>query len=172
MKQFVLLSLFLNVIISAKAQFPEHWIGTYSGKMSLLSTGKPADSVSVQLKIYEILKDSVWSYHMDFHHQTHGDMTKDYLIKKDKNGSFFTDENNGILIPMTYLDGCFYDCYEVDGMIFHSTMRLFWEDIFYELTGTSLRSGSERDIGNKEEGSYLVKSFKPAIIQKVLLKKN
>jgi hypothetical protein len=73
---------------------------------------------------------------------------------------------------MTYLDGCFYDCYEVDGMIFHSTMRLFGEDIFYELTGTSLRSGSERDLGNKEEGSYLVKSYKPAIIQKVLLKKN
>jgi hypothetical protein len=111
-------------------------------------------------------------FRMAFQHKTYGDMVKNYLIKKDPFGAFFIDENNGILIPMTFLDGCFYECYEVDGILFHSTMRLQDKNIFYELIGTPFNSGVNRNVGDENEGSCTVRSFLPAVMQKVLLIKN
>ena len=173
MKQLLILAAVLFLLTNSSwAQFPASWIGTYSGQMALLYSGKPSDSVNVSLEIRDIEKDSAWTYRMSFHHTTYGDMVKDYLIKKDHAGSFFMDENNGILIPMTFLDGCFYDCYDVDGMLFHSTMRLQGKDIFYELVGTPVNSGLQRNIGDEKEGSYTVRSYRPEVIQKVVLIKN
>ncbi len=172
MKQLLILASVLCLHASSWGQFPASWMGTYSGQMTLLNVGKAPDSVNVSLEIREIEKDSAWTYHMSFHHTTYGDMVKDYLIKKDRAGAFYMDENNGILIPMTFLDGCFYDCYDVDGMLFHYTMRLQGKDIFYELVGTPVNSEINRNIGNEKEGSFTVRSYRPSIIQKVVLIKN
>jgi len=103
---------------------------------------------------------------------TYGDMVKDYQIKKDQADTLHTDENNGILISKTFLDGCFYECYEVNGMPFHSTMRLQEKDVFYELIGTPYKSGVSRNIGDEKEGSHDVRSYLPGVIRKVLLIKN
>jgi hypothetical protein len=172
MKQLLIIASVICLQVTGRAQFPASWIGTYSGQMKLLNIGKPSDSVLVTLEIHEVMKDSAWSYRMVFHHKTYGDMVKDYQINKNNAGAFYMDENNGILIPMTFLDGCFYECYEVDGMLFHSTMRLQEKDIYYELIGTPYKSAVSRDLGDEKEGSYTVRSYRPGVIQKVLLIKN
>jgi hypothetical protein len=80
----IVILLFLSSELS-HAQFPETWIGKYSGTMYLNSLNTPKDSVVVTLEIVELIKDSAWTYTMGYKSEKFGDILKDYKILKVTN---------------------------------------------------------------------------------------
>ncbi len=170
----IVILLFLSSELS-HAQFPETWIGKYSGTMYLNSLNTPKDSVVVTLEIVELIKDSAWTYTMGYKSEKFGDILKDYKILKVTNENstdYLMDENNGIFLEMTFFDNTFYEYFEVENMLYSTRLSKSSNFIEFEIIGaqneatkTSL-SVPQEDEGNNQ---FEVLSFKPLFAQKVLL---
>ncbi|MFN5910569.1 MAG: hypothetical protein ACK45H_04450 [Bacteroidota bacterium] len=158
-------------VFTAFGQFPERWLGNYAGTMNLSNAGAPDDSLEVSLDIMEVQPDSVWTYSMHYHHPKYGAIEKNYHIVRAADGKgFIMDERNGILIQMSYMNDCFYEYFEVDGMLYSTTMRRIAGGILFEIFGASnqpsLKTDSEPDENNTV---YKVLSMKPTFAQSALL---
>jgi hypothetical protein len=172
MKYPLILSLLL--CFSSKAQesnFPQKWIGEYTGNMVLANAHRTDHMIKVDFTMEELIEDSLCSYHMRFYGES--TIVKDYLIRavsKDNKVDYLLDENNGIIMELTYMNSGFYGMYEVMGMIYTSTLRKQGDDIFYELyaapTENPYISGTE---ATEQEEAIEVKSTKPMLVQSVVL---
>jgi len=133
----ILLLFCLISFSSISQEFPKDWLGSYKGDMLIANLGRPKDTIPVEYEMVTLEEDSVWSYKMTFYSEKYGTMVKDYKIvsstKEDKN-NYLLDENNGILMKLSLMDGTFYGMYEVMDMTFITTMR-YTEDgnIYYDL---------------------------------------
>ena len=145
------------------------FIGKYTGEMQLINQDKNStNTVLVSLDIHEIKKDSVWSYIMTYDSQEYGSMTKDYEIQLTKEGKFQIDEKNGIVILMSFIDGCFYEFFESDEMFFYVTMRKTKKNILFELTGTP--KWNKREVILAAEAPLAITSYGTTVVQKATLK--
>lgn len=159
--------------------FPEDWEGDYFGQMILGNIHSPNDTVDVMFNIHEILEDSVWTYKMTYYNERYGKIVKDYIIKRERKGdqvNYILDELDGIEIEMSYMNGCFYNVFEVMDQLYISTMRLADKDIYFELfaasfkeTKTSTLKEEEKSEENKDP--VIVNSYKPLLHQSVYLKR-
>lgn len=159
----------------AHAQFPENWIGKYGGTMYLNSLNAPKDSVIVTLEIIELKKDSAWTYTMGYKSEKFGDILKDYKIlkiTKENTTDYLMDENNGILLEMTFFDDVFYEYFEVENMIYSTRMSKSPNGIEFEIIGSNNEATKiSVSVPQEEENTqFEVKSYKPLFAQKVLLK--
>lgn len=148
------------------------WTGHYGGDMILTNVNGSVDTVDVTLDINELEKDSVWSYSMHYFNQKFGSIEKDYQIVVKKKGTpdYQMDELNGIKIDMTFMNDCFYEIYEVDGMYYATTLRKTGDGIHFEIFGASNLPSSETDSQADENNIiYKVFSMKPTFAQTVLL---
>lgn len=158
----------------AQGQFPGDWIGKYRGEMILSNTDRPSSTVNVELDLQEVEKDSVWTYTMAYHSEKFGEMTKDYRIvrvKKDDPVHYLLDEQNGIVMELSYMNDCFFGMYEVMGTIYSSTIRMKEKDqLFFELYASPM-SQPKVTYAENEEGKDPIeaKSYKPRIVQSVQL---
>lgn len=161
---------------NAQSSFPSDWIGLYEGEMILNSANRPSTTVKVELDVHEVEKDSVWTYTMQYHSEQFGEMTKDYRIarvRKSDSVNYILDELNGIIMELTYMNGCFYGNYEVMGMLYSTTLRMSDENtIFFELYAGSM-SQPKITYAENEEGKDPIeaKSYKSMIAQSVVLKR-
>lgn len=175
MKLIIIVLFFLSSELT-HAQFPETWIGKYSGTMYLNSIETPKDSVTVTLEIVELIKDSSWTYTMGYKSEKFGNILKDYEIlksSKDNKTDYLMDEKNGIIIEMTFFDDTFYEFFEVANMIYSTRLSKRQNNIEFEIIGTqneATKSSLSAPQDEEEFTQFEVKSYKPIFAQKVLLK--
>ncbi len=162
--------LFCLFSISASAQeFPKDWLGSYKGDMLIANMGRPTDTIPVEYEMITLEEDSVWSYKMTFYSEKYGTIVKDYKIvatsKEDKN-NYLLDENNGIVMEISLMDGTFYGMYEVMDMMFITTMKYTDGHIYYDLFAAPT---AEPMVTTTEgEESVEAKSYRPSLHQTAL----
>jgi len=155
----------------AQSSFPDQWIGEYEGEMIIASAGRPNDTVPLDFQLLEIVPDSIWSYVMNYHSAKWGEITKDYRYVRAKKGddiNFIFDEQNGIVMELTFMNDCFYGMYDVSDMIFINSFRKQGDALFFELfAGPS----THPKITSATEGDevFEAKSYKPTLVQSVVL---
>lgn len=167
---------FTNTVFSQDFD-ADSWVGKYAGMMQLSSINGWKDEVHVEFEFSEVIKDSVWTYAMCYKSEKLGEMVKDYRIIK-VNGTvksaFKLDEQDGIVIDMTYMNNSFFAMFEVEGMIHTSCMSLQETTIRFEMFGSNLESPSNittsEPLGDSNE-SYTVSSYKPSYAQTVMLER-
>jgi hypothetical protein len=144
------------------------FIGHYTGEMQLINQDKNSyNTVLVTLDIHEIKKDSIWSYIMTYNSQTYGSLTKDYEIQLTKEGGFQIDEKNGIVILMSFIDGCIYEFFESEEMYFNVTMRKRKKNILFELTGSP--KWNKREVFLATVSPLAITSYGTTVVQKATL---
>ena len=173
MFRFALLfvSIFSAWTVSAQS-FPQDWEGIYEGEMVIGFTDRPSDSVDVLFELQTIEKDSSWTYRMTYTSARYGVIVKDYIIRRDGNNpaNYLLDEQDGILIEMSLMNGCFYDLFEVEGQLYSTTMCMTGGTIRFDLFVSSLTTPLITDSVEDDEGNtYQVKSYKPMQHQTVVL---
>jgi hypothetical protein len=178
MKQFYFLFLlFLPYVLYSQDFNSEAWIGKYAGTMKLSSINGWNDEVHVEFEFREIKKDSVWTYTMCYKSEQLGELIKDYRIIRptgNVKSAFKLDEQDGIIIDMTYMNNCFFSMFEVEGMIHTSSMQLVDTTIRFEMFGGDLTTPSNVTTSLPEGDSnetYKVSSYKPSYAQTVSLKR-
>ena len=175
MKLIIIVFFFLSIELT-HAQFPETWIGKYSGTMYLNSLETPKDSVIVTLEIVELIKDSSWTYTMGYKSEKFGNILKDYEIlksSKDNKADYLMDEKNGIIIEMTFFDDTFYEFFEVANMIYSTRLSKRQNNIEFEIIGSqneATKTSLSAPQDEEEFTQFEVKSYKPIFAQKVILK--
>ena len=168
------LALVLTIIISFSGYsqfFPEDWAGTYSGDMIIGNLGRPTDTVAISFEIDTLVTDSVWSYKMTFNSEKWGTIVKDYKIASTKIGDsnrFVLDENNGIVMELSYMDGTFYGMYEVMGIMYISTMRYDKGELYFDLFGAPTNNPTVTSAGEGEE-KVDATSYRVVLHQTVIL---
>lgn len=169
--QKLLLLLILSLSSVSFGQFPEGWLGHYGGTMYLSNGLNPKDSLEVSLDIIEVKKDSVWTYSMHYFSDKYGSIEKNYhIVLSDDGLNYHMDELNGIKIDMSYMNNCFYEFFEVDNMIYSTTMRQINGGILFEIFGTSNEPSNETDSNPDENNTvYKVFSMKPSFAQSAFL---
>ena len=154
-------------------QFPSSYLGTYSGTMLINSTTGISDTVAVEFEFLEQEPDSSWTYKMVFTSSKYGVITKDYLLKsksKKDTLNYLFDEQNGILMEMSFLNNCLYGMYEVEGNYFISTLRIIDSStLLYDLMISPTTDPLESTYSGEEQ--FKVKSYQPTMQQTVLFKK-
>lgn len=175
MKQLLFILLFFP--LAGISQSPlNSWIGEYSGDMILGNVNRPNDTIPVEFTMDVIQPDSAWSYKMVFKSEKYGRIEKDYLFKATSVGdtvNFILDEQNGILMELSYMNGCLYGMYDVLNNTYISTMRRTEKGLHFELISSPAKPtfNSMADAEVSEE-PILVESFKPILHQTVHLIKN
>jgi hypothetical protein len=139
-----ILPLFCLISLSSLAQdFPQDWLGSYKGDMLIANMGRPTDTIPVEFDMQILEEDSIWTYTMTFYSEKYGTIVKDYKIvakSKANKQEYFLDENNGIVMEMTLMDGTFYGMYEVMDMLYISTIRSTEGSIYYDLFAAPMSS--------------------------------
>ena len=175
---------FLYCLISfggLSQEFPDDWLGAYKGDMLIANLGRPTDTIPVEFNIVTLEEDSVWSYKMTFYSERFGTIVKDYKIvatSKDDDQNYLLDENNGIVMEITFMDGTFYGMYNVIDMMFINTMRYTEGNIYYDLfaapmadpmvTSTIVEESEELSDGEKDEEPIEATSYGPTLHQTAL----
>lgn len=157
---------FLVPFLSAGQSFPKDWVGTYSGTMRM-GNQKTEQQIEVELTITTLVTDSLWSYKMTYN-APNGKMEKNYKICLEKAGCFVLDEG-GVLIPMLFSTGCFYDFYIIDSMYFNSILSYESKSqLQFNLYGGSLK---QNNLLKTSEDGVVVEAFLPNFSQRVNLKR-
>lgn len=155
------------------SSFLSNWTGRYSGKMIITFANRPNDTVYVEFIMEELIKDSLWTDQMHYHSEKYGKIKKDYLIRavgKDNKTDFLLDEQNGIIMELTFMNDCFYGMYEVMGTIYTTTFRKQEDQLIFELFGASNESPTISETLPDENGDkVVVTSPKPTLVQSVIL---
>jgi hypothetical protein len=133
----ILLSFYCLISFASIGQdFPQDWLGSYNGDMLIAYAGRSTDTISVDYEMITMEEDSIWTYKMTFYSEKYGTIVKDYKIvakSKMNHQNYLLDENNGIVMEMTLMDGTFYGMYEVMDMMYITTMRYTEGNIYYDL---------------------------------------
>lgn len=172
MKRLLLIMLLISSL-GFSQDFPKDWIGNYKGEMVLAFSQRPNDTLDVEFIMQEKEKDSVWSYTMIYHSEKYGDITKDYLIRSKTIGdrkSFELDEQNGIVMELTFMNNCFYGMYQVMGDIYSSTMKHNGDHLYFDLYAVPVKDPRVSKIESDEQPIEAF-SYKPKLSQSVRLYK-
>lgn len=169
MKILVSLFLFLSLTTFGQTNFPHDWLGVYEGEIELGSFNRDSDTIPIEFEFLEIEKDSIWSYKVTFISEKWGTIVKDYVIRsvsKDNKTDFLFDEQNGIVMEMTFINSGLHGMYEVMGNSYITSLRKIGDQLLFELVMTSKEepyvTGTE---ATEEEEAIESKSFKPIIVQ-------
>ncbi len=173
MKFVLVLLLSLSGVVSYGQGLLKDWIGHYEGQMILGFLNRPADTINVELDIAVIIEDSVWTHKMTYHSSKYGEIVKDYLIRKSpsSNGNAYVlDEQNGITMPLSLMNDCFYGTYHVGDMQYINTLRRSEDELLFDLfaaSDTSLKTDTIDDEGSQ----FVVDSYSVLLHQTAFLKR-
>lgn len=180
MGKFIIGILLLIWVGTLKAQQfdPSIWIGEYSGIMTLNNAGSTSFTLHIDFTFKEVKKDSVWTYTMCYNSDRFGEMIKDYRILKAPDPDpthFLMDEQNGIIMDLTFMNNGFYEFFEIEGIegsLFSTVLKRQGDDLFFEIFGSSNLPERTSHLDASEESPAMdVISYRPIFAQSVLLKK-
>lgn len=154
MKSLSLIFAILMSFSGLSQSFPSDWMGKYSGDMLIGNINRDTDTISVLFEMNNLIEDSVWTYKMTFNSEQWGTVVKDYKIAVTKIGDnkrFVLDENNGIVMELTFMDGTFYGMYEVMGVMYISTMKYDEGELYFDLFGAPTNTPTVTSAGEGDE---------------------
>jgi len=96
--------------------FPEAWAGRWQGPVQVMAPQGPLDSFSLQLDIAPTDDASRFDWRMTLNGRDGIKVEAYSLVVRDRTiGSFAIDENNGVVMDATWIDGTLYSEFEVGG---------------------------------------------------------
>jgi hypothetical protein len=127
--------LLLIVAASSSAQFPEKWVGTWSGMMHIYKAGKIVDSVAVThlIKPGERSGDFTWRTE---YASVKNPVVKDYVlrIKDAARGLYVIDEGEGLELTSYLMGSRLLSTFEVSGIFLTANYELRGEELIFEVT--------------------------------------
>jgi hypothetical protein len=168
MKNALLLLLFLLPFAAFSQQFPNDFVGTYTGNLHLISSSRN-DSIPCTIIIAATETPDRWTNQMIFNPgEKYAQVNAYDWVRDPVSGTYVLDEKDGILITETLIDNTLYAHYTVEGMLFF--VRTSFRDgaIDYELT--VFDSASDNRSVSSAEGTE-VHSFAVMTVQKGTLRR-
>ena len=96
--------------------FPEAWAGRWQGPVQVMAPNGPLDTFTMQLDIGPTDDASRFDWRMTLNGREGLKVEAYSLVVKDRTiGSFAIDENNGVVMDATWIDGTLYSEFEVGG---------------------------------------------------------
>ncbi len=168
----VFLLSFFSMVQCQSFDFPEDWVGNYSGIMLMhYPQANRVDTVNVFFEINEIEPDSSWTYVMSYDSKKYGDIIKEYQIilpNKDNRYLYHLDEKDGIIIEMTHMANTMYSNFSVMGSYLTSRMERVEGGIAFEIVSTKEEPSLQTGIEDPDE-PIEVFSYAPFTVQRVFL---
>ncbi len=176
MKSFFCSGIFICLffLLEAQADFPAKWIGIWSGTLQMLPNSELQPEIEVSLQIEKSNEAGTYIWKTTYKTPT-GLVVKDYLLRETdaEKGLFEMNEQNGILIPSSFLGNELWSLFEVGGVLLTAIYQFSPESI--SLTISSARRADEMRSGGvilNNDSIPVVISYPVYAIQKVILKKS
>lgn len=138
--------------------------GKWEGLMHIYKLGKLTDTVSVELTIQNLYKDSVWQW-KTVYKSVKLPVVKDYVlrVKDASRGIYIVDEGDGIELLEYYADSSMYCQFETSGFLLSSVYTWKNNEIYYELTSASKIKKAKNDIFN-----FTIPNLQKVVFRKVV----
>lgn len=161
MKSFFL-SLMMMLGLHTYAQQLKISDGKWKGTLVIWKENKIVDSVTTELTIKTIIKDSVWQWKTEYISPTMP-VTKDYILRiTDRNkGTYVTDEGDGVELMNYTFGNKLYSNFETSGILLTSYYEWTGNDIIFEIASGKKTEPPVNDVTN-----YAVRN-----VQKIIFKK-
>ncbi len=136
--------------------------GRWSGVMKIYKANKVMDTVSVELTIRTIVKDSVWQWKTEYL-STKMPVIKDYLLKvQDRTkGIYITDEQDGTELLNFLIGNKMYCQFEIPNMLLTSSYEWRGNEIIFEITA------GKKTTEKKEIINYTVNTLQTVTLKKI-----
>lgn len=158
-----------------KLAFPSAWIGEWSGPSRVVRPGpdgQAAMSFTMELHIVDAAPDR-WTWTIVYDGAAGRQERRYTLVAKDAaSGQYQIDENNGIVLSATLIDGVLHSPFEVQGntiIASYRPHRLGTADATIEVEMITFRAEQGALTGNKD-GVPPVTTYTPSSVQRATLR--
>ena len=166
---FLLMALGLSLLGSAQVNFPNGYLGTWKGNLKMEPSGMEIP-MTLQLGP-ELIKDSVYKYVITYISPAKNDVREYELhVTNKKQGLFYVDEKNGIILEEKLLGNKLSSIFSVSGSFLQITLELLTDEIVFEVYSWP-NTISKTTVSTGEEETYTVDSYKLNAYQKAILKR-
>lgn len=161
---------FLSILsISSFSQLSDSWMGNFQGELYATNLAGIETTYRMELDISKIDETSynwVITYGADSTKQERA-----YILNFIGMNLYEMDEQNGILLKVSYNDNALTSVFEVDGNLLHVIYRITKKGVLFELTssnGKTISGGNTDESGAKvpEVGSYQTIAFQTAYLKR------
>lgn len=88
-----------QVSVLSAQHFQDAWCGRYEGRLEIFTKGKMVQSLDMALDIGPLVKDSLWTWQIEYHTDRGLDLRAYELVAVDREaGRYQIDEKNGIVL--------------------------------------------------------------------------
>ena len=166
---FLFISFGFSILVSAQINFPNDYLGTWKGNLKMEPSGVEIP-MTLQLGP-ELTKDSIYKYVITYISPAKNDVREYELHVADKKqGLFYVDEKNGIILEEKLLGNKLSSIFSVSGSTLQITLELFTDKIIFEVFSWPSKV-TKTTNGKDGEDIYTVDSYKMNAYQKAVLKK-
>ena len=165
--------LLLSTSLSSQVDFPNKWLGTWTGTLNVFPAKPNSQTVEVTLEIKST--DTAGTYSWFTQYKTpERRLNKAYLlrVKDASRGLFEIDEQDGIVLSATLFDNELWSFFSVQGSMLVSVYRFFPEYIEFEIP--SALQADETQTGNvvhNNDSIPAVASYPVRSLQKTTLRR-
>jgi len=159
--------------LGAQIDFPNKWLGTWTGTLNVFPVKPSSQTVDVTLEIKstEIAGTYSWITKYKTSERT---LVKSYLLREmdPSRGLFEIDEQDGIILSATLFDNELWSFFSVQGSILVSVYRFYPEYIEFEIP--SALQADEIITGNilhHNDSIPAVKTYPVRALQKTTLRR-
>lgn len=168
MKFLYLFCLFCFYSFCCQAQnIPAHFQGTYTGELQIFKNGKKT-SLEMEFKLNSTENEDVFDYVLKYH-SPRGKDVRNYILKlKDTLGNYILDEQNGIKIPVKYVNNSLHSFFKVQNNVLKSRISFYKNYAEFEI---SMAQTTLADTTSTFDSKFEVVSYPTATYQFAILKK-
>ncbi|CAL2087129.1 hypothetical protein [Tenacibaculum sp. 190524A02b] len=155
---------FIASYAQSNTKFPEDFLGIYKGDLQIHSS-KGKQTITMEFHLLETATEGKYEYKLVYS----GNPRNYTLVVKDKEkGLFEVDENNGIVLPVKFVENSLYSFFEVGGSML--TTRLSFKDklIDFEILFSATKNKTTTGKGTKE--IPFVYGYPISVVQRAELK--
>jgi hypothetical protein len=176
-KRIVLISLFIFFIGQSlfsqtdTSRFPKDWLGTWTGKLEILSQGKDKQEVDMELEITPANDSARWNWNI-FYGTGEKKLARQYeLIAVDREkGKFKIDEKNSIIIDLNCFNNTCYSAFSVSGILITAVYSMHNDFLLFEIVTADKKNPLV--TGTPGDDVSIVTSYPVYVIQKAVLKRS
>lgn len=143
--------------------FPDDFLGIYTGTLEIISTGNPSMEIPMEFHLLKTDSAHRFQYRLIYDGQP-----RNYtLIVHDlKNGQMSVDENNGIILPTKLTDNVLYSFFQVEQNLLSSRLAFYEDIVQFEILFSDLSRKSQTG----ENTEYEIYGYPITTTQRATLK--
>lgn len=173
----MLLLMMCQVSMLSAQHFQDAWCGRYEGRLEIFTKGKMVQSLDMALDIRPLVKDSLWTWQIEYRTDRGVDLRAYELVAVDgEAGLYQIDEKNGIVLDAGLCGGKMISHFSVKGSWIVASYTFREADggargeVVFEIIGGSVAQkrttgGASEDIPEVE--SMPVGSYQRAFLVKI-----